>query len=80
MPATTEKKLGWIQSLIELLSLNWEEVQYHYIQYLGANNIEMRWIFSIIKKLWDTDKDTQNYHNHILHTQQGSFKMTLPDR
>ena len=69
--------MGWFQAVLGLLSHKWAYIQHLYLQSLGAKVTGLRWISSIIRKLWDTAWDTWNHLNHTLHTPEGPFKMAL---
>ena len=64
----------WIQAHIGLLSHHWKDIYHLYLKYLGAKISGLRWISSLIEKLWDMAWDAWNNFNHILHINKGPVK------
>ena len=57
----------WLQALMGLLSHDWDDIQNLYIQSLSAKITSHRWIYSLIRNVWDTVLDIWNYSKHTLH-------------
>ena len=54
-----------------LISHDWAEVQNAYLLYLGAKISGVIWIYTLIRKLWDTAWYIWNFRNHTLHATEG---------
>ena len=62
-----QTNIGWLQSLMGLISHDWEEIQSAYLRSLAADISRVIWISSIIRKLWNNNWDIWNFRNHNLH-------------
>ena len=69
--------MGCFQALMGLLLQKWSDINHLYLQYLGAKVTGLRWILSIIRKLWKTLWDTWNHQNHNILIPKGPLKMDL---
>ena len=72
-----QSNIGWLQSLMGLLSHDWAYIQNLYLQSLGAKVTGHIWIYSLIRILWDTNWDICNYMNHNLHAKDGPTEIDI---
>ena len=54
-----------------LIAQDWTENINSHLQSLGAKIYGQRWIYSLIRKLWDTTWDIWNSRHHTQHTTDG---------
>jgi hypothetical protein len=62
-----QDSIGWEQLLYGRFDKSWQEIQDAYFKSLGKRNTGIRWLASIITKMWDICWDlwqTRNHHEH----------------
>jgi hypothetical protein len=62
-----QDSIGWEQLLYGRFDKSWQEIQDLYFKSLGKRNTGVRWLASIIAKMWDICWDlwqTRNHHEH----------------
>ena len=70
-------EIGWLQSLMGLMSQNWAQSWSFHLQSLGDNITGERWISSIIRKIWDISWGVWNYKNKKPHAIYGPPKIEI---
>ena len=60
-------------------AIGWCEVQQSYYEWLGVKKTGLRWLSSLIQKLWDVAWDQWNHRNGILHDNDENLLSKLQD-
>ena len=62
-----QKGIGWRNALGGSLSNLWKEIQHNYYIFIGSRKTGVRWVSTLIKKLWLISWDQWADRNNILH-------------
>jgi hypothetical protein len=60
-----QDELGWYNFLMGRISLQWQEVQQHYYEWLGRRNTGRKWTTALIKKVWEVSWDMWDHRNEV---------------
>jgi hypothetical protein len=59
-------------------SLGWSEVQHRFFRRIGSRRPGLRWLTSLIQKIWDIALDIWDHRKLVLHDMEHSLARGLP--